>query len=81
MVNPDPFGIQYDKGVKIGTVELYHWSEADGCPCRVMFFHDAEDHARWCAGASFRLLNHWKRSAPLPQYDKAERQQNKNRWR
>ena len=69
------YNIRYDRGVKEGTAEYYDdWYEPE-LYHGVMFFHDEDDFHRWENGASFRLINHWTKSAPVPQYDKAERKQ------
>jgi len=73
---PEPFGIKYDRSVKEGTAELYTW-EYENKPFLVLYFHDHDDHLRWQRGESFRLVNHWTREAPKPQYDKAERMNQK----
>ncbi len=63
----EPFRIIYDEGVETMTAELYNWTEA-GEPLMVLYFHDEADHQRWKSGASFRLINHWVRPAPVPKY-------------
>lgn len=73
---PEPFGIKYDGEIRQGTAELYNWREMDS-PVLVLFFHDETDYRRWLNGESFRLINHWTREAPKPQYDKAERMKRK----
>ena len=53
------FDIRFDTAVKIGTAELYGF---------VLYFHDEADYWRWANGLSFKLINHWIKSAPQPRY-------------
>lgn len=49
-----------------GTAEFYDEGKQ-------LVFHSREDLQAWLHGESFRLIIHWTKSPPPPQYDKAER--------
>ena len=67
MAYPEPYQVEYNEGVKVGTAELFHGHGM------VLCFHDTEDFRRWVNGASFRLINHWIKESPTPKYDVSER--------
>ena len=79
MAFPLLFDVRYDERVREGTAEYWDsWrmpEEFQG----VLLFHDRAEHQRWMDGATFKLINHPSKSAPKPQYDKAERMRKKNK--
>ena len=57
--------VRYDKEIREGTAELYHWYYA-GAPLEVLYFQTEEQYHAWKNGQPFRLINHWHNPAKPP---------------